>query len=340
MPTIYQFDELSLEGMEIGAISLTAERLSCDFGSGYGESAVVGHTSGLWGWDISSDCLPDDDAYLNEINGKPRAQYYFDFYLEHTLGDQDVFEIEFRNRKYHASFAENSISGEMLTYDIFSLAGVRLKQRRVPGIYYRSDGSVFHPEELIDSFFGWYGSNGDDQFFQDATGVWDLVPNGNITTSTYNSLPIVQLNVGATNTGYYNAPPSGPVIKHAFFVMKMRETTFSNFAGILTAATGTAMVTGDSGTTKFYNQAAGTLYRKNGVDFLESNQQAPMNVWALCHWKNTAGIGLTDFQIGKDRNFAGRFAEMDIGEVILCDTLLSSTDAADLENYLMNRWGL
>lgn len=146
MPTIEDYVELNLAGMEIGAIEWKGERLTADFGSGYGASAVVGHASGLWGWEIMSDCLPDDEDYQNEIGGLPRFEYYFNFIRDHITGDTDIFEIDFRGRKFHASFEENSISGEMLTYDLFSLSGVKLKQRRVPGIYYRSDGSVFHPE--------------------------------------------------------------------------------------------------------------------------------------------------------------------------------------------------
>lgn len=347
MPTIYDFDELSLEGLEIGAISLTAERLSCDFGSGYGASAVVGHSSGLWEWTIESDCLPDDDSYNNLIGGLPRFDYYKQFYLDHTLGNQDVFEIDFRNRKYHASFVENSISGEMLTYDVFSLAGVKLRQRRVPGIYYRSDGSVFHPEELVDSFWGWYTGEYfeiDVRSLYSVASTHDLNINGNVTNSggTQNGYETMSFNAGATNTGYLNHA-STPILYNAFFVMKVREATFSNYAGILTgdtAASSVAMASGDSGTTKFYDHALGVTYRKNGVAYASANMQAPINVHGVCHFRAAAGIGLINVQIGKDRDFAGRFAEMDVGEIILCNTLLSTTDAADLEQYLIGKWGI
>src|SRR6187549_4184225 len=101
------FTELSLEGMDIGPINWTGARLQADFGAGFGASAVVGPTSGLWGWEISSAALPDDDDYGNLINNKNRFSYYFDFIQDHITGENEVFIIDFRGKKYHASFENN-----------------------------------------------------------------------------------------------------------------------------------------------------------------------------------------------------------------------------------------
>jgi hypothetical protein len=143
MPSLSDYDELNLTGLEISPVSLTIERLTASFGQGYGASASIGTGSGLWGWELSSDCLPDDPIYQALINGVPRFQYYTQFYLDHTEGDAgELFVIDFRGRKFLVSFADDSISGNMQTYDLFDLSGIKLKMRRVKGMAFNPDGSI------------------------------------------------------------------------------------------------------------------------------------------------------------------------------------------------------
>lgn len=146
MPTISDYDELDLTGLEIGAISLKVERLTCDFGSGYGASASVGTGSGLWGWELSSEVVTDDDSYNDLIESVPSFQYYEQFFRDHTEGDAgDLFVIDFRGQKFLASFDTDSIGGEMHTYDLFSLDGVKVKMRRTAGMDFNADGSITVP---------------------------------------------------------------------------------------------------------------------------------------------------------------------------------------------------
>lgn len=49
-----------------------------------------------------------------------------------------VFIIDFRGKKYHASFVDTKVSFEVFTYDLFA-GGVDIKQRKVSGITYNSD---------------------------------------------------------------------------------------------------------------------------------------------------------------------------------------------------------
>lgn len=136
-------DLLDLTGLEITPVSLTIERLTCDFGSGYGESASIGTGSGLWGWELSAEVLTDAAAYHDLIATLPSFQYYINFYLDHTEGTAgEIFRIDFRGKQYHASFADESISGTMETYDLFTLSGVKLKMRRMFGVTYNADGSI------------------------------------------------------------------------------------------------------------------------------------------------------------------------------------------------------
>lgn len=161
--------------MEIEPVRWDGEIIRHKFGSGYGIKTVVGDPAGVWGWVIASDALVDDAAYNDQIDNKPSFQYYFDFIKDHTTGGRDVFIIDFRGRKYHASFADASIEGAMHTYDLFGLSGVRLEMRRVSGIHYRADGSIFYPTEVPDIYSWHIGSQCPAGSFAD----WeDLTGNG------------------------------------------------------------------------------------------------------------------------------------------------------------------
>jgi hypothetical protein len=135
-----------------------------------------------------------------------------------------------------------------------------------------------------------------------------------------------------------------PTIYEAFFVMKMREATFSSNAGILTGAAGpnNAALVGANGTNAFFNFTFGSTYtyKKNNVVFPAAGQTGPMNAFAVVHLRFTSGIALTDLQIGKDRADAARHAEADIVEIDLMDALLDDLDSEAFSRYLMTYYGI
>jgi hypothetical protein len=136
-------EELDLTGINIDGYRWQPSVLKANYGDGYKDLAVVGDAAGLWRWSLHSDCLPDDPIY-SPINGLARFDYYWDFFQRHTTGagvGGDVFIIEFRGKKWHAGFAENYISGDALTADLFN-GDVEVEQRRVKGFTYSSDGSI------------------------------------------------------------------------------------------------------------------------------------------------------------------------------------------------------
>lgn len=363
MPSILDYDELNLTGLEIEPVELRVERLRASFGGGYGANAAVGAASGLWGWELSSEVVTDDSSYSDTIAGVPSAEYYFQFFLDHTVGDSDpVFMIDFRGRKFHCSFADDSISGSMLTYDLFSLSGVRLEMRRVPGIYYRSDGSVFDPRE-IDNL--WHWSRADDVVElddenPDISGLGnDLVWFDDVTkvAAQQNARPIVRLSAlfEVPEPRGYLKREEGVRVHAALIVMKMREATFSNDAGILTGfgAASTKILAATTGTTKFASQAFGGTfqYALNGTNYAEANQQAPMNAFGIVSVTSSGGITLDGLQFGKSRDTAGTGALVDIGEIIIVGTdivdapmsgpeftTFTSTDLPDLIGFLRLGW--
>lgn len=356
MPELSDFATLNLSGMEIAPVSWKGSRLSVSFGDGYGASARVGSAAGLWGWSVESGCLPDDDSYGHLINSLPRFQYYFEFFKEHILGDRDVFELEFRGKRYHASFVQNEFTGEMLTIDLFSVENLEIKQRRVEGIVYNADGSIFDITELsgiysahiAEDFPGNVGQRWPNYLY-DISEVQPLTEyDGDVINvpDAQNGLSVVRFN-STTNDGFISGSIVSNFIYEAFIVMKMREATFSNDAGILTAGTVVPFLLGDAGETKFTNLGIGGSYqyRLNGTLYAESNQQAPMNEFGVVHLRITGGLTLGDMQVGKDRAATDRYAEMDMGELILIGSSvasapLSTENAAKLTTFLMRKWGI
>lgn len=355
MPSLSDYENLSLVGLEIDSVSWQAPRLTANFGDGYGATALVGSSAGLHRWSLSSGCLMDADNYGNFIGGKPRFQYYLDFIQEH-LTTKDVFEISFRGKRYHASFVNNNFDAEMLTYDLFSTEGVEIKQRRVEGIVYNADGSIFDITELpgiysahvAEDYPGNVGQRWPNYLY-DISEVQPLTEDsGDVINvpDVQNGLSVVRFN-STTNDGFISGSIVSNFIYEAFIVMKMREATFSNDAGILTAGTVVPFLLGDSGETKFTNLGIGGSYqyRLNGTLYTESNQQAPMNEFGVVHLRITGGLTLGDMQVGKDRAATDRYAEMDIGELILIGSSiasapLSSENAAKLTTFLMRKWGI
>lgn len=334
-------DQLSLVGMEISDISLKVERLKADFGQGYGASATVGSGSGLWGWQIESDALPDSTDYGNLISGLPRFQYYEKFYRDHTEGDSsEVFIVDFRGKKYHACFDTDSIAGSMHTYDLFSLSGVSLKMRRLPGVIYNDDGSIFEPDAWIrsDAITGKVDAGSMVGAWSDFNGgvSWDVASDG--TTPTYetnevNSLPVVRLTAGhADLTGALG-------VYDVFLVVKVSEATFSAARGVL-ADSATDFLIGTNATTKFADPSDATAeYRLNGTLYANSNRQAPMNAFGIVHLrKATAFNFVTRVRIGK--SVAGGAGKIDIAEAILCTTQISAKMFARITSVLKTRYGI
>jgi hypothetical protein len=138
-------ETLNLDVIDIDSVKRTFEVLEADLGSGYHEGVNVGAAGGLHTWTLSSGCLPDDDdaAYL-PVGSDSRFAYLWDFYQARLEEGNGPFIIEFRGKDYHAAFAETSIDMERFTNDLFA-GGLVIKQRRILGETYASDGSI--PEE-------------------------------------------------------------------------------------------------------------------------------------------------------------------------------------------------
>jgi hypothetical protein len=126
-------------------------------------------------------------------------------------------------------------------------------------------------------------------------------------------------------------------------VLKMREATFSNYAGILTGSTSGDILVGDIGQTYFYyfaqNNIDGQLsYWKNSVEYTFDNQQAPMSEFAIVHTRFTDGVSVPNLQIGRQRDYTDRYANVDLGPIAIADQLMPLNLVAETVEALAARY--
>lgn len=133
-------------GLRIESIAWTGAVLRASFGSGYGAKALVGNASGLHRWSIHSGGIWWDGLDDMTIDGVSRFEYYWEFFKTHTTGEADIFIIEWRDRFYHASFADVEMSVEKFKNETIYQGGFEIVQRRIAGGSYNPDGSVDLPE--------------------------------------------------------------------------------------------------------------------------------------------------------------------------------------------------
>lgn len=335
-------DELDLTGMEIDPISFAVERLSAKFGAGYRADASVGAGHPIWGWEISSDCLPDDDGYNNLIDGVPRFQYYETFITDHTVGgESNIFIIDFRGKRYTAAFADNDFAGVMHTYDLFGLSGVKLEYARLAGLRYNSDGSVYIP-------WGWY----------EAGDAFDGVTNGTAETSwphrIWGTSAALSLSAGTTVGIEATVPPreyvnfnmsmatrtlTAPKLFYdIFLVMGIGAVTFSGFARVVVSDSTHNFLQGETGTAHWQDLSLSNYeYRKNAV-LLADDGAAPMSVWGVLHMRFTSGQTFAG-AIGIAASIASGFnTPMNILETIWCDELLTAAQFADYTQSLRDKY--
>lgn len=331
--------------------SIAFTELENDMGNGYFSAALYGSNTGQRTWRLSLQSLADTSVLPNTVIGGDtgvsggwtlsREAYVWDLFCNTKVTGQPFAYLSPRNGQYYlVRFADKELTYKKMLVKLYS-TGVELKQVRVDGqtIYSPARVSRVYTHVMgpdYDDGTGWVPSAGK-QGFPTVTG--DIEADG-----SQNGIDTTRFNV-TTNDGFVKNDVTGKVIYEAFFVMKMREATFSNAAGILTGSgAGTDVLVGSSGTTKFANpglSASNYQYYLNGVAMAQSDQQAPMNTWGVVHVRYATGWTFPALiQVGKKGATAGTFAEVDIAEIILCDSLLPMSDARELEEHLAVQWGV
>lgn len=141
------YDEIEVSvGMMIEGTKWTGDTLRVDFGGGFGAAALVGPAHGLYLWTLKQAQLPGDSD-LVPINAQSRLDYYLNFFKDHTTGATEIFIIEWRGKKYHASFVENDMDVARAAFKIgmpewYTGGGLKIRQRKLEGVVYADDGSI------------------------------------------------------------------------------------------------------------------------------------------------------------------------------------------------------
>lgn len=331
--------------------SISFAEYEIDLGEdGYYSSVMYGADTGLRRWNLKFPSVAAFAAATVTMKGVTTnpATYLWDLFCRSKVSGVPFAVQSPRNDQYYlAKFAEKELTYQRMMVKLFS-TGIQLKQVRVPGAtvfdvskmnglwtWLKADAITGYDDgELIDN--NWPDSNGNvNEFF-------DPVVTSTYETNEQNGLPIVRLN--GTSSVWKPLGSTFPFnFCEALMVMKVREDTFSNDAGVLTADDTLVLLVGNTGTTKFHDVSATitTLtYRKNGIEYTQANQQAPMNEFGLVHVRSSAPVAMTGIQFGQDRAISGRFAKMDVGELIIFNQLQPLSEVRELAAHLLEKWDI
>lgn len=324
--------------------AISFSELENSLGDGYFSQVLFGSATGNRRWTLNYPYLPGASAQASvTVNGvimTPEA-YIWDLFCRQKRTGRPFVIKSARNEQYYlAKFAQRELEYTRYVTKLYS-STLELEQVRV------DDVTVFDIGQMP-NVWGWYDAAaldfGDGLAIDKSSAGHDLTIHGDVIVSdtdvSFNSL-LGEVEEPGGDGGYLNWTGSMS-FREGLFVIKNRGPVWENHGGILTAAADTAVLVGLDETTKFYNLELGATfkYRKNWVEYAQANQQAPMEEYGLVHVRSSAGITLLNPQIGKDRNFAGRFARVDMKEIVLFNAGLPESDLLECSDALMTRWNL
>jgi hypothetical protein len=325
--------------------------LDNDLADGFRSSVLFGSNNGVRSWTLkvpTSAALSVLPSTVTDPSGAlvSRNEYLRSLYAENKLGQPFAYQDPVSGQYYLVDFAADPLSFQRVRGVSLYSTTVKLVQRRLSRV------TIFNLQNETRIWGDYQGptSFSSSNWANSISGTSDrsaaFVKSGDVVdvAAAQNGLQIKRFS-NTTNNGYVNISGSRTVYE-AFFVMKMREATFSTYGGILTGDGATAYgLSGSLGTTKFDDAATslgwvGYEYRKNGVLYANSNQQAPMNEWGIVHIRYATGWTFTNPQIGKHVDSITNYAELDLGEVILASALISPRVAREITEYLTIKWGI
>lgn len=333
--------------------SHTFSTLDNEMSQGYRSTSLFGLNTGVKSWKLKLPTLAGSSVIAAAVTDPygatvSREEYVRNLYkYNRTTGIPFAYQDTNTSQYYLVDMVNTSLTLSKKKNVAIYETTVELRQRRINGVTvfsptiatYNSGATVYAVYE---------GSNF-------STPTWSASTGSNMTASGdvvkvaggVNGEDYVRFN-NTTNNGYVvdglNAGSSG--IHELFLVMKMRESTFSNTAGIATGTSDSAILTGSSGTTKFTNpglSATAFTYRYNGTEYAQSNMQAPMNVWGVVHVRYTTGYTLTsgDVTIGRNDITDNNYAEVDIAECVMVGgSTLPTLVAREMTEYLAVKYGI
>jgi len=137
--------------LSINQMTLRQHTLLANFGDGYGAGINSGNVSGLRTWSLEATAIPDSldymvDFYYGGAQSETRYDYLLEFWQRHiTTGNKPFYMIDYHITDpvvWLVSFANPSIPFQIFASQLYGGGGVTVKQRRVPGLQFNTDGSV------------------------------------------------------------------------------------------------------------------------------------------------------------------------------------------------------
>lgn len=339
--------------------SISFTELSNSLGDGFEAGVRFGAKTGNRDWQITFPTLAGSSGQTSvTLDGlvMTAADYVWDFFCRHKESGKPFVIKSARNDQYYLArfpMAFNRLTYSMM-YTKLVASQLIVTQARVKGVsvwdmtklkgiysWLRADDfiGVYNDNDSIIS--DWPDASASNNDFQDAN-----PPDCTFQENEQNGLPIVRFN--GTNSLFTQTPADDFFLFDILMIIKVRETTtWSNNGGVISrATTGGDMLKGSSGTTKFADLGIGAneyLYRKNTIEFVESDQQSPINTFALVHLRKKNGFSFTlgggDIQLGM--NALGTvFGKIDLGEAIFLSERNMLSDVFEAGEHMMTRWGI
>lgn len=342
------YEELQERGMYGIQESIDFAVLEADLGDGYDRSALVGSSLGTREWKLTWSALPQSGETVS-YNGATlfRADYLWEFYSQRMREGNSSFIIQspVTNQKYLAKFIDKRLTYELFSLKLFS-TGISVKQRRETGV------TVFDAS-VIPNLWGWYEANqetglSDDDFVDtitDFSGNARHIANQNesskarFKTGIINSLPVFRWL--ASNSAWYKTS-AGVTLTNIFIVAKYNAATFAGNEGLVSDSATNGLLAGNgAASTNFFNFSFGGnyQYRLNNTAYAQSAQNAPVNTFGLINI-NKDGVAWTNFQVGRDRDIAGRYWLGDVAEIIVCAGKLTNSWIEEINEYLIVKYAL
>lgn len=332
----------SAEGIEF-------REFRADLGDGFRQNVNYGSSLGLKSWALGFKNMSGatNDIFIDR-EGVPmtKADYLWDLFCwAKRTGNPFIIESNRNGQYYLAEFADSKLTYERMLTKLFNTS-LNFSEVRIEGVsvfdisknnnivgWYQGDTYL----DMGAGTYGWTDLSGNDRdLLLDAPGA--ILAESDV----QNGLGVMRFNSGAS--GGFSTPntPFTADFTEVFMVLSVREATFSNFSGIFTNETTEAFILGDSGQSKFFDLSFGPSayqYRKNGIEYAEAVQPAPMNTFGLVHARFLTPALLDNFQIGKDRAATDRYGKIDVGEVLILNKN-PLNDSLEISQDLITRWGI
>lgn len=211
--------------------------------------------------------------------------------------------------------------------------------------YRDEDGSNVFDMTKLNGVWGWWKA---DAGWNAGTGAWTDQIGGRIlertgthvtqVTGVQNDLPVIRFNSGTADS--FLSADEAVTVYDLLMILKIRENTFSSNAGIFTSmADSVRLLTGDSGESFFADQGFSRHeYRKNGIDYADNDQQAPMNRFGFIHCRSRDGVSFEQIQFGRNETDVGTYTLMDIGEILVMQSRQPLSDLREAGECMQDRW--